>query len=381
MKNLRIARAENDILVAEDGGRYIDLFAGHGTVWLGHTNKQIATGIIEQLERVWITGGLETAVAVEAQAMLETFFPPSHGVMCVYSTGMEAAEFALRVARVATGKVGAIGFEKSMHGKSLATAYLGWDNKDHVELRGFFRLPFVQSCGEDEILCRLGEVLTRHPISAVFIEPLQGIGGGYMASDRFYLEVFRLCREHGALLVFDEILTGFYKTGTAFFFSDLGFVPDIVLVGKAMGNGFPVSGVVVSKRYPIQRAMFPGSTYSGNPLAAAAVVATLRQMRSMDLPRLVSRIEKTIVGSLGPLQEIGVALRGKGAMWLIELPPRFNTDAIVARISEGGVLVSHAGSQIRILPAATIEMSNLERACSIIREEVVRAHRDQPEGR
>ena len=380
MHPLCISRAQNDILIAEDGQRYIDLFSAHGTTWLGHGNREIAAYIAEQLERVWITGGLETAVSAEAKTLVEDFFPPTHGLAALYSTGMEAAEFAMRVARWVTGKSGVVGFENSMHGKSLATSYLGWDNQDGVHLPDFHRLPFVQLCPEEEILRRLEEVLRRHAVSAVFVEPVQGCGSGHMASKRFYGEVSRRCREGNVLLVVDEILTGFYRTGTPFCFSEFGCVPDIVLIGKAMGNGFPVSGVVVDRQWSIRKEMLPGSTYAGNPLAAAAVAATLRQMRGMDLPGKVARIETTVLGGLRCLQEIGVALRGKGALWIIEVPPGMNVERVVVSIYRAGVCVGYTGRQIRILPAATIEMNNLARACSIIATELFREHHGRHEG-
>ncbi|HEY2155728.1 MAG TPA: aminotransferase class III-fold pyridoxal phosphate-dependent enzyme, partial [Isosphaeraceae bacterium] len=129
---LRIARAEGDLLFDEEGRSYIDLFSAHGTTWLGHADRDVADAIARQLGRVWVTGGIETDVAAQARALVEGFFPPTHRLAALYSTGMEAAEFALRVARAATGRNGTVGFARSMHGKSLATAYLGWDDRDDV---------------------------------------------------------------------------------------------------------------------------------------------------------------------------------------------------------------------------------------------------------
>lgn len=373
MYPVRIVNAENDILITEDGKRCIDMFSAHGTAWLGHGNRDITGPVSEQIEKVWGTGGLDTPVSIEAKVMVESFFPSTHELGGLYSTGMEAAEFAIRIARVVTKRNGVIGFAQSNHGKSLATAYLGWDNKDNLHLPDFFRIPFVQTCSEKEILRQLTGILESRPVSAVFVEPLQGLGGAYMASHGFYQEVARLCSKNHVLLVFDEILTGFYKTGPEFFYSELGFVPDIILIGKALGNGFPVSGIVVDKKYSIQKEMFPGSTFSGNPLASAAVLATLRQIRAMDLTEKVAHIEKTIIDQFGSLKEIGVTLRGKGALWVIELPSGLNAGDLAENISKSGVLMSYSKHQLRILPAATIEMSNLESACSIIKSELVRA--------
>src|SRR5438105_3289880 len=144
--------AWNDLLFDEDGRRYIDMFSAHGTTWLGHGHAAVKAALAQQLEKVWITGALATAVRAEAEALAASFFPASHRVAGFYSTGMEAAEFALRIARVATRRTGVIGFERSMHGKSTATSYLCWDNQDGLDLPPFHRLPFVPKCPESDIL-------------------------------------------------------------------------------------------------------------------------------------------------------------------------------------------------------------------------------------
>ena len=367
----RVARAENDVLYMDDRHRCIDLFCGHGSVWLGHGNQEIVARVSEQLKGAWNTGGLPTASAAEAAQLIERLFPSSHYAAALYSTGMEAAEFAIRVARVATGRLGVVGFEGSMHGKSMATAYLGWDNRDGLRLPELHRLPFVQTASENQILDQLRQVLSSGGISAVFVEPIQGSNGGRAASPAFYGHMVEMCREFGVVSIFDEILSGFYRTGVPFCFTEIGGVPDVVLIGKSMGNGFPVSGVVLNKRISIESRMLPGSTFAGNPLATAAVAATLNTMRSMPLARMVAAIEQVITAKLCPLREVGVAVRGRGAMWILELPIGQDVREIVARCYGRGVLVGATGRQIRVLPAATIDRANLELACSIIGEQIL----------
>src|SRR3984957_19068593 len=208
---LSIVRAENDRLFDEQGRSYIDLFSAHGTTWLGHANRAIAAELSAQLEKVWITGGLPSAVHDEAKKAVESWFPETHSLAAFYSTGMEAAEFALRLARSATGKKGVVGFEHSMHGKSLATACLGWENDGGIDVPEIVRLPFVRTHSEEQILGQLDDVLTSRAISAVIIEPLQASGGGHQATEPFYRELGRLCAERRALLIFDELLTGFHR--------------------------------------------------------------------------------------------------------------------------------------------------------------------------
>jgi acetylornithine/succinyldiaminopimelate/putrescine aminotransferase len=369
----RIVRAVNDLLLAEDGRQYIDLFTAHGTTWLGHANPAIASRIAAQLDRVWLTGGLETPVLLEARDAVESWFPPSYGLATLYSTGMEAAEFAIRLARVASGRPGMVGFDRSMHGKSLATAFLGWNNRDAVQLPGFRRLAFPGRATEADVLGQLASTLATGRVGGVFVEPLQGSGGGRMASPEFYREVARLSREHGALLVFDEILTGFHRTGPAFLFQELGIAPEVVLIGKALGNGFPASAVLCDRAVAIRREMLPGSTFSNNALACAAVSATLQQMRTLDLAALAARIEAVVLRHLSPLRERGIGVRGRGALWLLELPDDRITERAAVGIYTAGVCIGFTGRLLRVLPAATIDPANLEHACEIVAREVAHA--------
>jgi acetylornithine/LysW-gamma-L-lysine aminotransferase len=365
---IRIVRAENDLLFDERNRELIDLFSGNGCVWLGHANRRINARVARQLDQVWITGGLDTAVRREAVAAIERFIPSSHKIAALYSTGMEASEFAIRMARVISGKPGVVGFEKSMHGKSLATAFLGWDNRDGIVLPQFHRIPYLPTLPEPDILDRLETTLRLHPISLVFVEPLQGTGGGYSASDDFYREVFRLCQQYGALLAFDEILTGFYRTGTTFYFSRLGFSPHLLLLGKAMGNGFPISGVAVDRNYTVSPQMLPGSTYAGNPLAAAAVVATLDELDRVGPLEKVGAIQCTIAEAILPLTQLGLPARGRGAMWIIELPPGSDVQSIALKLYGRGIFASYAGQFLRLLPALTILPQRLSAACSIVQQ-------------
>lgn len=360
-----VARGANDILITEDGREYIDLLSGSSTVFLGHANPAIARGIKAQLDVLWNTGAVPTVQGRAVWQTVESFLPPSHRLAVLYSTGMEAVEFALRVARQVTRRKGVVGFAGCMHGKSMATAHLGWSNP-LVTLPEFHRLPYLPERTEEAVLEDVRRALATETISAVVLEPLLGSRGGYMPSPGWAQQLAGLCAERGTLLILDEIFTGFYRTGPLFLHQELGINPDILLVGKAMGNGFPVSGVVLDRRLPVEGSMLPGSTYAGNPLAASAVIATLAEMRTMDMPGKVRDIERTIRGALGGLTERGMGLRGKGALWVIDLPPAQSMARVMARILREGVVVSTTANFIRILPAATIVPANLARACDVI---------------
>lgn len=370
-QRLRIASASNEIFIDETGRSYVDMFSAHGATWFGHCNPQITATVSEQLARVWLTAGIETPVLGEARRLIESYFPGTHRVAQLSSTGMEAAEFAFRIARGITGRTGIVGFDRNMHGKSIVTSALAWDNGDGIELPFVHRLPFLPASAEAEILAQLDRTLAAGNVSCVCVEPVQGCGGGYAASPEFHREVARLCATHGTMLVFDEILTGFHRTGPPFVFSDLGFVPDIVLVGKSIGNGFPVAGTVVHRRFDISASMLPGSTFAGSALAAAAVVGTLRYAATLGVPEKVAAIDATIRRTLEPLASRGVAVRGRGALWILEIPPAVDFESLVNDIFLAGVAVGATGRLIRIIPAATIDPSILEAACGVIRDAVL----------
>ncbi|MEQ9410471.1 MAG: aminotransferase class III-fold pyridoxal phosphate-dependent enzyme [Fuerstiella sp.] len=378
MSELVITEAKNDVLVGSDGTHYIDLFSAFGATFLGHVNPQVTAVVRRQLDKLWMIGAISTPIREEAARLVNGFFPDTHQLAGLYSTGMEAAEFAIRHARVTTGRNGFVGFDRGMHGKSMATAFLGWNNRDGVELPQFHRLPFLPAMSEVDILSQLHDRLAGREVAAVFVEPLQGSGGGYQASDEFYHRVEACCRETGTLLVFDEILTGFYRTGVSFFHIGAGLCPDTILIGKALGNGFPVAGVVTRTAHPVVPQMLPSSTFSGNPLAAAAVVGTLTELNRLPIESFVADIHQQIRSSLQSLSGDGVAIRGCGACWVVEFPESVDGRQLVSAIYRRGVAVGFGGGFMRLMPPATVDPENLKSACSTVVDEVNRALSLQP---
>lgn len=192
-----------------------------------------------------------------------------------------------------------------------------------------------------------------------------GTGGGYVASADFCDQLISLCHANGALLVMDEILTGFYRTGPLWTFMTLRELPDMVLLGKAMANAFPASAVVARRDIRCTPAMLPGSTYAGNPLAATAISATLRALSLLDMTALVGAIGRTVQGSLSDIP--GVVLRGRGALWMIEMASPQQARQLAETLYARGVFISYTGKYLRVLPSATIEPDNLTHACQLLR--------------
>ncbi|MDP6538131.1 MAG: aminotransferase class III-fold pyridoxal phosphate-dependent enzyme [Planctomycetota bacterium] len=364
-RDFEIARADGDLLFDAEGGAYLDLLSGGGTVLLGHCRPAIVDALRTQADTLWNTGAVPVDVRAEASAALERFLPGALRPAVFYSTGMEAAEFALRLARQVTGRRAAVGFDHAMHGKSQATAALGWPN-ELATLTDFHRLPYLPETTEGDVLERLRATLAAHEVAAVFFEPLLGSFGGHCPSRAFGQSLGELCAEGGALLVVDEILTGFHRCGPAFLHADLGVAPDVLLVGKAMGNGFPVAAVAADRRYPLPPAALPGSTFAGNPLAAAVVATTLTEMEALDLPALVARVEAAVRAGLAGVGEDGAVLRGRGALWILELPDAERVARIMEHLLRERVVASPTARFLRLMPPATIGDEHLARACRVI---------------
>ena len=270
------------------------------------------------------------------------------------------------MARSVTGKRGVVGFNRGMHGKSQATAFLSWDNRDGVEIRDLYRLPYLDTVDrEDLILAAVEGLFRRRGIAALFVEPVQGVGGGYCGSGGFFLELRRLCTAHGVLLVFDEILTGFYRTGSLFYSSRLGLTPDILLFGKALGNGFPISGIAMERRYlPVKTPFGLSSTFASNPLACAAAVATLSELQRIDAGRRVAAIETAFARSIEGVT--GVVARIYGAMCVLQFPDSAVAEQVHEHISRQGFYLSVSGPYIRFLPPYTLTDAHLAQASAAI---------------
>jgi acetylornithine/succinyldiaminopimelate/putrescine aminotransferase len=371
LDSFSIVDAQADLLHTADGRALIDLFTAHGTVWLGHRRPEIAQAIARQLDKVWITGGHATPMVQEMREALNAFLPKGYALASLASTGMEANEQALRIARVGTARNGALGLAGAMHGKSFFTAALAWDNADGLAIPRVHRIPSGPGQDEAAMLAAMEESLRTQDIAAVFIEPIHGTSFGWQATRDFYKAARALASRYGALLIYDEVLTGFYRTGHKFRFLEHGIEPDIIVFGKACGNGFPVAGVAVREGISLSPRMLLGSTFSNNALAAAALTATLSCLQKLDPDVLVQQIEQTILQQLGPaLEGKGISMRGAGALWVITLDTAEQALACAQGLHGAGVCIGFHGRQLRLLPPVTIRPDHLQTACQLIAETV-----------
>lgn len=362
---LVLAQGIGSRVITEDGRSLVDLALGFGAAFLGHADATVTSGLREQAGRLLSSGRNAISRKARVDALLTQLLPAGLRSGGLYSTGMEVAEFAMRVAATHTGRDEFAGFARSMHGKSAMLAALCWRNAP-VRPDKSHTLPFVADAKEHEILDALERLLGTRRIAALLIEPIQGSNAAHEASLDFYNRAIDLCRAHGTLCVFDEIITGLYRTGTVFYVDRLNQLPDMLLYAKCMGNGFPVSALALGEHIEIRPEALPGSTFSGNPLALAAVEGTLTAMAALPMIAQVGAIERVVRSVLGKPHGAGPVLRGRGALWCLEFENMQRREQAHAAISAAGILVTCVDRSIRLLPAATIETQLLQEACENI---------------
>ncbi len=362
-RGLRVARASMQYIWDINGARYLDLHTGHGAAFLGHGNPRIINRVHKQWMEIGVcTPQFECSIQTEVSRLLSSILPSGWSVF-FQNSGAEAVEAALKAAWLYTGRARIAAFKGSFHGRTLAALSVTWNPKYRsglptLEIVDF--LPYNDVSGLDVI----GE---EH--AAVIVEPVQGEGGVVPASTNFLREIARAAREAGALLILDEIQTGFGRTGYTWAYQRAGIEPDILVAGKSIGGGFPVS--MVSARRDIVEVLRGkhGSTHGGNPLALAAVAGGVEVLTGDDVPAKARERGKELLNLLSDLEGLrGVRqVRGLGLMAGVEL--RRNPGPVLRCLQERGVLAIKAGATVvRLLPPYMVTSEDLGVAADGLRE-------------
>lgn len=379
-----------------DGKRYIDFVGGIGVLNLGHCNPRVVAAIREQAGKLthYAFNAAPHGPYVDFMQRLANFIPVAYPVSgMLTNSGAEAAENALKIVRGATGRTAMIAFDGGFHGRTLATLNLNGKVAPYKQKVGVlpgpvYHLPFPSqdngvTCAEAlKAMERLFSVeIDVADVACFIVEPVQGEGGFLALDVEFARALRRFCDQHGIVLIVDEIQSGFGRTGQRFAFSRLGIEPDLILLGKSIGGGVPL-GAVVGRRELLDN--LPkgglGGTYSGNPLACAAALATLDEMSDEHLQRWGERQEQAIVERYQRWQAQKLSpylgrLTGVGAMRGIELltpqgaPAPEQLSALLASAREAGLLLMPSGKTrhiIRLLAPLTIEPEVLEEGLDIL---------------
>src|SRR3982750_1865356 len=291
---IAVERGEGSVIEDVDGNRYVDLIGGIGVNSLGHRHPAWTKALHEQLDKITV-GSFTSAPRAELINEVAKVAPKGVDKVQLYSSGAEAVESAFRLAMNHTGHHEVVGFWGGFHGKTArALSANGAGNaKTYGPVPPGHVLPFANcyrcplklkypSCG---IACAdlAREQLrqqTTGSVAAVILEPLQGTAGNVIPPPEFMVRAQEIAREHGAVFISDEMITGFGRTGRWFACERSGVTPDLITIGKAFGGGFPISGVVakgeIAKAKPWSNPSGSSSSYGGNPLASAAALAAVK---------------------------------------------------------------------------------------------------------
>lgn len=338
---LAMARGRGTRLFDEDGNDYIDFVAGIGVGSVGHCHPHYVETLQRQIETLTF-GSFTTETRARFLELLAGVAPPGLTRIQLFSGGAEAVEAALRLAKSATKRFEFVGFTGAFHGKTGGVlGLLGGEFKHHLGpfMPGLYTAPYANcyrcplgatypDCG---IACveELRNVIreqTEGEIAAILIEPIQGTAGNVVPPPGFLPAVREVARESGALLIADEMLTGFGRTGSMWACDHERVVPDVLTVGKGVGGGFPLSGVIstdaLTSHPPFSNPSGSSSSYGGNPLAAAAGLASLEIILKEKLVENAERVGRTMLARLEKLKEkhafIG-DVRGRGLLLGLEL--------------------------------------------------------------
>ena len=365
-----ISRAENAEMWDVEGRRYIDFASGIAVLNTGHMHPKVKAAVARQLDAFSHTCFMVTpyAVGVELAEKLNELAPgPSPKKSIFVTTGAEAVENAIKIARAHTGRPAVIAFGGGFHGRTfMAMALTG---KVAPYKAGFgpfpaevYHAPFpiaYHGVSVQDSLDALEHVfkydVEPQRVAAIIVEPVMGEGGFYIAPREFLQALRDLCDQHGIVLVIDEIQTGFARTGKMFAIEHAGIEPDLMTMAKSLAGGFPLAAVV--GKASIMDAPGPGGlggTYAGSPIACAAGLAVLEAIESEQLCARARELGRTMMDFLRDLQREIPAIgevRGIGAMVAIELvknrdphsPDPELTKALTRRAAEKGLVLLSCG--------------------------------------
>lgn len=368
---LAIVRGEGARVWDDEGREYIDCVGGQGAANLGHAHPAIVAALSEQAARLISCPEIfYNDRRAELLARLTEVAPEGLDRAFLCNSGTEAVEAALKFARLATGRTGVVAAMRGFHGRTMGALSATWhrDYRTPFEplVPGFSHIPYND-------LGALDQAVTGDT-AAVLLEPVQGEGGVHPAAPGYLASAAELCRERGALLILDEVQTGFGRTGRLFACEHDGVTPDLLAVAKSMAGGVPMGACLIGPRVGRLAPLSHGSTFGGNPLACAAGLATLDMLTRVDpltgetLPQRAARLGGWLVDAIRSLDAPSVReVRGRGLLVGVEL--RSKVTPVLQQLQALGALALPAGMTVlRLLPPLLITEDELARVVDALRE-------------
>ena len=362
-RNLALVRGQGARVWDEQGREYIDCMSGHGVAIVGHCNPAVVEAICRQAgtlitcAEVFYNDArarlLERLISIAPQGLERAF-------LC--NSGAEAIEAAFKLARLSTGRPGVVAMMRSFHGRTFGALSATWEPEYRDPflplVPGFSHVPYNK-------LDALRQAVDENT-AAVVVEVVQGEGGVNPGIGEYLQGVRRVCDEKGALLIVDEVQTGFGRTGKLFACQHYDLRPDLLCLAKGIAGGVPMGAVLFGAKVTNIKPGVHGSTFGGNPLACAAALAAIDYIIAHDLPAQAARKGAWALERLGRIQSPLIRqVRGLGLMIGIELRQRV-TPYLRALIEERVLALPAGKTVLRLLPPLVISDEDLATACDAV---------------
>lgn len=372
---LEIDRAEGSFIYTKDGRRYVDFISGIAVSSLGHRHPSVVKAVKEQVDRhlhVMVYGEFIQEPQANYAKLLTEQLPPQLDRVYFVNSGTEATEGALKLAKKHTGRHKFVSFRNSYHGDTQGSL--------SVTGREVYRDPYKPLLPDVHFLDfnsyeNLNTIDSE--TAAVILEPIQGEGGIIPAEKKWLQQVRKRCTEQGVLLIFDEIQTGFFRTGSLFAYQQYEVVPDILCLAKAMAGGMPMGAFVSSseifKSFMYDPPLNHVTTFGGHPVSCAAAHATLQELLSGGYAEKAKAIEERVRETLKG--EGIVEIRGRGAMLGMELESKSLTQKAVMHCLRQGIILGwtlHSDTLVRLAPPLIIAPELLVSTLETIQKAVKR---------
>lgn len=311
--NVTPVKAEGSYVWDDNNDKYLDLYGGHGVISIGHKHPHYVKSLTEQLNNIgFYSNAIQNPLQKQLAEKLGKLSGCENYNLFLVSSGAEANENALKVASFYTGKSRVIAFSSGFHGRTSAAVAVT-DNKNIIAPINAHNPVTILPLND---VAALETELQKGDVSSVIIEGIQGVGGLDEGTPEFFKALESLCKQYDALLILDEIQSGYGRSGKFFAFQHHGIQPDIISTAKGMGNGFPIGGVLIGDHIEAKYGML-GTTFGGSHLACAAAISVLEVLEEENLMANVNDVyeyfKKEVAGLPGVKQ-----IKGKGLMLGLE---------------------------------------------------------------
>ena len=359
-------RAKDVNIFDKNGVEYLDLYGGHAVISIGHSHPTYVQNLSEQLNQIgFYSNAVKNPLQIQLAEKLAIASNCNYYELFMCSSGAEANENALKLASFHTNKPSIIAFENSFHGRTSA-AVASTDNP---------KIVAPLNAQQDVQFLALGDLkavettLQKGNTCAIIIECIQGVGGLDQSTTAFYQGLETLCKTYGAVLIADEVQSGFGRSGDFFAFQKHGITPHIISMAKGMGNGFPVGGILIHPEIQASYGLL-GTTFGGNHLACAATLSVLEVLETQNLMQNAQHMEIYFREKAKEVPQI-LQLKGRGLMLGLAF------DFPVAELRKA-LLFKHkifTGSSknpnlIRILPPLTIKKEHIDTFFNALKQEL-----------